>query len=449
MTTTPSDASHGPSPAPASASGPAPGRDDALRRLLNRVTGRLIRTATGNRPYAALGLVGALWELWGILSDPLRAYHFHYIPYLLPHAASFALLAAAGFALAPEYAAYGVMAVSLSWIGAVPDADTLPWMVVGVAAAAGVLGHVRPKRGSAVAATWVAAMAAVAAYRVPGMRSSSGFVNMCVALGLCAAVACYVGVSVGWRLRANAMAEAQASRVRAEQELSRKRRNEAIARSIHDALTGNLSYIALLAQREMSRHDADDDAARETWLSVERNADDALRGVRRVIGLLEADDADGAGRSDEGERSFDGIMHEQEPRLDALGIRGRTVVIDRSDGAIPPERLKAAYALVEELYANLMRHCATGDDTYFLRIAANADGITVAEANALRTSDTSGRGGLPESGTGLVRHARTIRGLGGTCDWREDDGEWLFSAFIPMTGGTPPASSPEAASSDG
>ncbi|NMM99769.1 histidine kinase [Bifidobacterium sp. DSM 109958] len=432
---------------PPHAAGGRPSGEGTLRRLTRRATTWIVRTAYANRWHAALGAAGALWELWRILADPLRAYHFHYEPYLTSLAAAFGLLLAAGFALAPEYAAYGTMAVCLAWVGLATGADTLPWMVVGVAAATGALARVRPRRGVIATGVWLAALAAVAAWRAGGMRSPSGFVDACATLGLCAAVACYVGVSVGWRLQAGAMADAQASRVRAEQELTRKRRSDAIARSIHDSLTGNLSYIALLAQRELSRLETDDDrgdegdgraAAHETWLSVERNANDALRGVRRVIGLLESDDAGNAGVPG-AERSFEGIMRAQEPKLDALGIHGRTVVIDRSDGAVSPERLEAAHALVEELYANLMRHCATGDDVYFLRVAADGEGVTIAEANAPRARGNAGAG-LPESGTGLVRHARAIRRLGGTCDWREDDGEWLFSAFIPAAA-TPSASS--------
>lgn len=408
-----------------------------------------------NRWYAAMAGIGVVWELWCVLTDPLRGYRFFYDDHLLALAIAFGAAMAIGMPLRPQIASYATLVLGALWF-ATMSYETYVWAAGGTLAAIVALAYAMPRRAAAATGVWLAYLALVYVARARELAMSDPFRWTCMLMGACALAACAIGMMIGWQRQVRAAERAQAERLRAEQELERKRRNETIAKNIHDSLTGNLSYIALLAQRELARleseeTDGDGDnkdgnngkEAADTWRSVERNANDALRGVRRVIGLLDAEDA-GTYDGDGEERSFEGIMRIAEPKLADLGIHGKTVILDRSGGGKPDgERREAAYALVEEVYANLMRHCAAGENAYFLRVETTDEGTTIAEANALRSDgpangDGQGHGydrdraaRLPESGTGLVRHARAIQRLGGTCDYRADGGEWLLSAFIP------------------
>lgn len=409
----------------------------------------LTDTLRANRWYAAMAGIGLAWELWCILTDPLRGYRFFYDDYLLTLAVAFGAVMAIGMPLRPQIASYATLVLGALWLAAM-NYETYVWAAGGMFMAIAALAYAVPKRAAAATGVWLAYLALVYAVRARELVMPDTFRWACMLMGACALAGCAIGMMIGWQRQVRAMEREQADRLRAEQELARKRRNETIAKNIHDSLTGNLSYIALLAQRELARLESEDtdgngETAMDTWLNVERNANDALRGVRRVIGLLDAEDAV---TCDEpaSERSFEGIMRLAEPKLADLGIHGKTVILDRSGGGEPDgERREAAYALVEEVYANLMRHCAAGENAYFLRIEMTDEGTTIAEANALRADgaangDGQGHGHrhdrgraarLPESGTGLVRHARAIQRLGGTCDYRADGGEWLLSAFIP------------------
>ncbi|KAB8295428.1 histidine kinase [Bifidobacterium avesanii] len=423
------------------ASGRPHGLADMPLRWARRAAGLLAATLRANWWCAALAAAGLAWEVWHVFGDPLRTYYFFYNEHLLTLTIVFGATLMLGLPLAPKYASVAVMALGALWVGMMPYSTSVA-MIVGVTAAAGALAYLKPRWAMAATGVWSVAILWAYYRRSREFRTSgTDFDYYCMLLIACVVTACCVGMTIGWRRQARAMADEQVERRRAEQALARKRRNETIAKNIHDSLTGNLSYIALLAQRELARMEADDagkpgpnDPAYETWRSVERNASDALRGVRRVIGLLDADDS-GAHGGTADERSFEGIMRLAEPKLDDLGIHGKTVILNRSGGTKPDgERLEAAHALVEELYANLMRHCEPGEHAYFLRVEVADEGTTIAEANAMRPDEEHERDGtarLPESGTGLVRHARTIQRLGGTCDWRADGGEWLLSAFIP------------------
>ncbi|KAA8822601.1 histidine kinase [Bifidobacterium vespertilionis] len=412
------------------------GETGVVSRWLRRTRAWLSGTLYANRWYAALAAVALLWQLWLMLGNPLLNFHLLYNRHLLALSIACGLVMTVGLVFKPDIASCAMIVLSALWI-AVMRYETFAWFAGGVLIAIAVLAYIRPRWAAIATAAWLVCLGLAFAVRSQSFGSADAYGWICALLAACAVAACAIGMLMGLKGRFRSLERKQADRLRAEQELARKRRNETIARNIHDSLTGNLSYIALLAQRELARQESDGDAdadadasARAAWLGVERNATDALKGVRKVIGLLDADDANG-GPEGMGERSFEGIMRLQEPRLEDLDIRGRTVVVDQSDGSIDGERMEAAYALVEELYANLLRHCAPGDDAYFMRIGLTADGVTIAEANAIRPSDGDASGPLPDSGTGLIRHARAIQRLGGTCDYRSDGGEWLLSAFIP------------------
>ncbi|NMM94227.1 hypothetical protein [Bifidobacterium oedipodis] len=252
--------------------------------------------------------------------------------------------------------------------------------------------------------------------------------DMLLPIALAATAAFFLGWSLHWRVLANEGQTARMERQRAEFELARRRQNEHVAKRVHDSLTGSLSYIVLMAQRQIATDPTSADDA-TVWRNIERNALEALSGVRKVIGLLEAGDTPDMAEAN-GLRSFETITREQDAKLADLGIDGTSVVIDPGVDIADDTRLRAAYAILEEIYANLMRHCPVGVNAYFLRVGVSEEGITIAEANAMREHGEQASS-LPDSGTGLVRHALELRRVGGTLDYRAENGEWLLSAFIP------------------
>ena len=330
----------------------------------------------------------------------------------------------------PVWAAGALIVICAGWVALVPYA--VGTFAGGICLAVGVLAHRGAERAFWLPFIgWGLVLAGMGIGWMWHRHDIYRLGDMLLPIALAATAAFFLGWSLHWRALANEGQTARMERQRAEFELARRRQNEHVAKRVHDSLTGSLSYIALMAQRRIAAAETNADDV-TLWRNIERNALEALSGVRKVIGLLEAGDTPDMAEAN-GPRSFETITREQDAKLADLGIDGTSVVIDPGIDIADDTRLRAAHAILEEIYANLMRHCPIGANAYFLRVGVNEEGITIAEANAMREYGEPATS-LPDSGTGLVRHALELRRLGGTLDYRAENGEWLLSAFIPNAG---------------
>lgn len=247
------------------------------------------------------------------------------------------------------------------------------------------------------------------------------------------------------RLRSQLLADKQAS----DQATELKRRVE-VARLVHDSVTGDLSNIARIAQRQirMGRFQTDED--REAWEQVNDRSIRVLDSVHAVIRTLNTGDQD-AHRDDLGpsnERYLDMLrakVKDLETKLDEAGLHGDVRVIDHVHNPQTVEhgnvgaRRRCVVDTINEAFANIMRHGVAGDHSYEMTITIEDEQSEIVAVNRMspdeRCLDETGgpvdaQPVLP-GGSGLKLHREQVERFGGVLSADGEDGDWILYARIP------------------
>lgn len=217
---------------------------------------------------------------------------------------------------------------------------------------------------------------------------------------------------LGCGLRWNATMTA--SRAEAEQAKTRLREMESrnhIAEAIHDAVTGDLSAAAFVAQRRIDALSGGDDGdgsastdgddgknaderrdELDKWTQVNDYILSALTNVHRVIDELDMDvtvleeDADGKAFSD----LLKATMADGDRRLRALGF-DITSILHVAGGApsASPSLAGIANDLLRETYANIARHAQSGSKAD-LSVILKPNAVEITQINQERAFPTEG-----------------------------------------------------------
>ncbi|WP_019871726.1 sensor histidine kinase [Salinispora oceanensis] len=232
-----------------------------------------------------------------------------------------------------------------------------------------------------------------------------------MALSVCTAVLLGTVIRQGRTQAAAARERATAEAVSAE----RLR----IARDLHDMVAHSLGVITLQAGAAGRVMRTQPEAAREAVGSIEKVGQETLAGLRRVLSSLRDTDPD----------------HPDVPSLstlDRLISSTRAAGIDielRQQGepqTLPMEVDAAAYRIVQEAVANVMRHA----DTNSCRILIN---FREAELFVEVVDDGSGRGHRPGNGLGLVGMRERVEMLHGTITTGpRPEGGFRVAAHLPL-----------------
>ena len=194
-----------------------------------------------------------------------------------------------------------------------------------------------------------------------------------------------------------------------------------IARELHDVVAHSVSTMVLQAggARQVLRSHTDD--ADEALRSVERTGRQALRELRRLLGIL---------RTDEGPR-----LHPQpgvadvEPLVRQMREAGLPVelsVSGRPIGVAPGFDL-AAYRIVQEALTNVLKHAGRVETT--VQLEFGGDALEVAVRNRGPVPAQNGDGG----GHGLVGMRERVALYGGTLQAGPDDrGGFAVLARLPF-----------------
>ncbi|MBT1173501.1 hypothetical protein JS528_09140 [Bifidobacterium sp. MA2] len=314
-------------------------------------------------------------------------------------------------------------------------------------------------------------------------------------------------VVFGAAFRRASAADERAERV--ETMLGRVTREQELAHMIHDSVANDMSTIAMLAWRAKAM---DDDAAMldaiyaRSHHALDRVHEviDVLNGRRDLAGLegeiaaeaggvggegtAASSDGDGTGNGGAGtgasgatnapigdlafDTQLEKYVEDQDRTMAMLGLRGVTRFNGAPDVVVPKPVRRVVMGLVEEIYANIVRHCAMGDvgavagadaegrmtdgpdasavrpaadgaaaaeghdatgvaPAYTLFIDIAADGIRISEVNALADESATLVHGRRHGG-GLAMHRAAVEALGGTLNTSEQDGTWTIGAHIPF-----------------
>lgn len=143
-------------------------------------------------------------------------------------------------------------------------------------------------------------------------------------------------------------------------------------------------------------------------------------------------------------------VEDQDRAMAMLGLHGATRLTSAPDADVPVPVQRAAMNLTEEIYANIVRHCALDaegprqadtdarvDDmqepAYNLFIDIAKDRVRISEVNALTESSKTMVHGT-RHGNGVAMQATAIEALVGTLHATAQDGAWTLSAEIPWNG---------------
>ena len=243
------------------------------------------------------------------------------------------------------------------------------------------------------------------------------------------------------------------SRAEAEQAKARLREMESrshIAEAIHDAVTGDLSAAAFVAQRRIDALSGGDDGdgsastdgddgknaderrdELDKWTQVNDYILSALTNVHRVIDELDMDvtvleeDADGKAFSD----LLKATMAGGDRRLRALGF-DITSILHVAGGApsASPSLARIANDLLRETYANIARHAQSGSKAD-LSVMLKPNAVEITQINQARTTETDR---TQPGGHGLAYFSKQLESHGGKLETTLRDGEWTLFAYLPI-----------------
>lgn len=219
-----------------------------------------------------------------------------------------------------------------------------------------------------------------------------------------------------------------------------------IADAIHDAVTGDLSAAAFVAQRHVGGVSGSPSAAAtspvsaadaEDWRQINEYVLSALTNVHRVIDELNMDttiipgDADGEALAN----LLRTTMDDGDRRLRKLGFE--ITSIRHCAGGKPSasrETAELANNLLREIYANIARHAAPGSKID-LSVMLRPNAIEITQINPMKEGIAGADGHDNElpGGHGLASFKKQLESHQGALTTSAQDGSWTLFAYIPVT----------------
>ncbi|MEO3764945.1 histidine kinase [Streptomyces sp. B8F3] len=313
-----------------------------------------------------------------------------------------------------------------------------PWTGTGLVLQATVLFAVALRCRPRVAAeTLVISVAVGLGYGFLGDTEGVPFAVLVLALP--------VGVGVALRGRRVARTELAAQEELTAEERARRvllQERTRIARELHDVVAHHMSVISIQAQ--VAPHLVRDPPAelKENLAGIRASAVEALTELRRVLGVLRADD--GGGTSTAAALHPHDVRHAPQPTLDRLGELAAAVrragvdVGTRTTGeryALPPGVELSAYRIVQEALSNVARH-APGARAG-VEIGYHPAGLTVRVVN---TAPERAAPPWAGAGHGLLGMRERAAMLGGElATGTTPDGGYEVTAILPVAPAVPVA----------
>ncbi|OZG62018.1 hypothetical protein BLEM_1136 [Bifidobacterium lemurum] len=237
-------------------------------------------------------------------------------------------------------------------------------------------------------------------------------------------------VILGYSFSSNATANARLAREEAM--LGRITREQEIAHMIHDSVANDMSTIAMLTWRAKG---VEDDT--QILDAIYERSHHALNRVHEVIDILngkrELDPPRPAAEAPALDVAIENLMDEQDRLLHMLGFVGSSHIEGdlHADVETDDSLRETVMALLEESYANIVRHCppVEGGDGYGVAVDLDGDVIRITATNPISRKPAVLRG--IRHGRGLSLHRTAVESLGGMLATGVQDGVWILNARIP------------------
>jgi signal transduction histidine kinase len=244
------------------------------------------------------------------------------------------------------------------------------------------------------------------------------------------AIAWVLGDNIRTRRAYLAELEARAARLEREREEKAERavieERTRIARELHDVIAHNVSVMVVQASAGEELFDSEPDRARESLSAVASTGRAALAELRRLLGVIRAEDDQGAS-----------ALYTPQPGIDYLDdlarqVREAGLPVEVSVVGTPRELPEGvalcAYRIVQEALTNTLKHARAQHAQVNVRYAADALELQVLD---------DGRGARPvngeTSGHGLIGMRERVALFGGELTTRSRGGlGYEVRARIPL-----------------
>ncbi|QLH23136.1 sensor histidine kinase [Streptomyces sp. Rer75] len=199
-----------------------------------------------------------------------------------------------------------------------------------------------------------------------------------------------------------------------------------IARELHDVVAHHMSVIAIQAEAAPYRVENPPEELTRSFATIRENAVIALTELRRVLGVVRADDID-----------TDADPEAPQPTLAALdglfaGVRAAGLAVDHvTTGAVRPlpQGVElSAYRIVQEALSNALRHAPGSAARVEVSYVLGGLGLRVVNGPPTKAVPPS-----PGMGHGLLGMRERVTMLDGEirAGAREEDGGYEVTVFIP------------------
>ncbi|MER7002893.1 histidine kinase [Dactylosporangium sp. NPDC000555] len=308
------------------------------------------------------------------------------------------------------------LAIAGAWVFHLP-AEPGPALALALAVLVGsALRALSPVPAGAIAAGGLAVVVAAHLAAHLAARPHSSGASAVVAMNVTA----WLGaVAAGLVLRLlDDRAVATAEKVRRDERLE-------LARELHDVVAHHITGMLIQAQAAHLVARKNPRQVTESLAGIETAGAEALRAMRRLVGLLR--DTDDAPPASAGPEQL-GVLVERFNR------QGPPVSLRMPDerAAWPPEVASTVYRIVREALTNVARH-APDAHRVTVTVGQNASGVTV------EVVDDAPRGGARVShrgGYGLIGMRERVETLGGTLHaGPRPDAGWSLLATLPVDNG--------------
>jgi signal transduction histidine kinase len=197
-----------------------------------------------------------------------------------------------------------------------------------------------------------------------------------------------------------------------------------IARELHDVVAHSMSLVAVRAETAPYRLAGVPGPAAEEFTGIATAARDALTEMRRLLGVLRAEDPDVAFEPQPGLADLDGLF----ATAREAGVRV-SVTIDGDVMQVPASVQLSAYRIVQEALSNASRHAPGAPVQVAVRCAEDAVDVVVRNGSGGRRPRPAG------AGLGLTGMRERAGILGGTlAAGPAEGGGFEVVAHLPVDG---------------
>jgi signal transduction histidine kinase len=195
-----------------------------------------------------------------------------------------------------------------------------------------------------------------------------------------------------------------------------------IARELHDVVAHHMSVMLVQAAAARAVHASDPGAAAEALRRIEDSGRTGLAEMRRLLGVLDADDR--------GEREPQPGLARLDELLDGMRATGLPVeaVVEGTPKPLAPGADLSAYRIVQEALTNSLKHAAGASARVVLRYREQSVELEVAD-------DGPGPSGAMEGsdGRGLIGMRERVALFGGDLETgRREGGGFVVRARLPV-----------------